>query len=144
MKVSLRGGSCIVGCTLTRASRRLQKKRNRRAACPLPQLSGRGIFRRRRLLYPAGERASGRVACQILHRDGRGIFRKLSQNRDSPSGEGSSEIPQAGTLLYVGGRIFRKAPSTDSRYIFASGLAVRSAEPQHRKRRQGQRERPFE
>src|SRR5216683_4176018 len=31
-------------CTLTRASRRLQKIRNRRAACPLPQRSGRGIL----------------------------------------------------------------------------------------------------
>src|SRR6266478_655404 len=31
-------------CTLTRAARRLQKTRNRRAACPLPQLSGRGIL----------------------------------------------------------------------------------------------------
>src|SRR6266851_4262143 len=40
----LRGRECIVGWTLTRASRRLQKDRNRRAACPLPQLSGRGIL----------------------------------------------------------------------------------------------------
>jgi hypothetical protein len=32
-------------CTLTRASRRLPKKRNRRAACPLPQ-AGEGIFQK--------------------------------------------------------------------------------------------------
>ncbi len=43
--------------TLTRASRRLQKGSNRRAVCPLPQLSGRGIFRKRRLPCSA---ASGR------------------------------------------------------------------------------------
>jgi hypothetical protein len=36
------------GWTLTRASRRLQKERNRRAACPLQQPSGRGIFRKAR------------------------------------------------------------------------------------------------
>ncbi len=33
------------------------KTRNRRAACPLPQLSGRGIFRKSRLPYPASKRA---------------------------------------------------------------------------------------
>src|SRR5713101_3214235 len=46
MKASelLRGRECIVGWALTRASRRLQKERNSRAACPLPQLSGRGIL----------------------------------------------------------------------------------------------------
>src|SRR6266852_4242254 len=44
------------GSTLTRASRRLQKTRQPRAACPLPQLSGRGI-RKRRFAYRATERA---------------------------------------------------------------------------------------
>ena len=53
-------------CTLTRAARRLQKERNRRAACPLPQLSGRGIFRKRRLPYPApASEGSSRKAKQV-------------------------------------------------------------------------------
>ena len=33
------------------------KTRNRRAACPLPQLSGRGIFRKIRLPYAGSKRA---------------------------------------------------------------------------------------
>ena len=40
-------GIATVSCTLTRASRLLRKKRNSRAACRLPQLSGRGVGRKR-------------------------------------------------------------------------------------------------
>src|ERR1700687_653599 len=56
LAVVLRGPR-VPACTLTRASRRLQKDGNRRAACPLPQPSGRGIFRK----------ASGREShCSLL------------------------------------------------------------------------------
>src|SRR5216683_6166468 len=118
MKALLRGGSCIVGCTLTRASRRLQKRQQ-------PP---------RRLPSPVTKRA-------------RDLQRALAKKkRDVPisSGEGSSEIRQTGTPLYVGRGMSRKASSRDSRFLFGSGLAVRSAEPQHGERRQDQRERPFE
>src|SRR5713226_3767087 len=54
---------------------------------------------------------------------GRGIFRK----------KGGCPI------LQLAERIFRKASSRDSRYIFASGLAVRSLEPHLGERREDQR-----
>src|SRR5229473_6376194 len=39
------------------------KTRNRRAACPLPQLSGRGIFRKIRLPYAGSKRARDLRSC---------------------------------------------------------------------------------
>src|SRR5216684_3124508 len=61
---------CIAGWALTRASRRLQKDRNRRAACPLPQLSGRGILRKRAVVL----QRSGEGSSETSHKTGTAIF----------------------------------------------------------------------
>src|SRR6266851_1844320 len=149
MKALLRGGSCIVGCTLTRASRRLQKRQQPPRRLPSP------VTKRAWDLQRALTKKNG----TSLYLRARDLHTGLRQGQPSPSpatlraprpsragsaGEGSSEIRQTGTPLYVGRGMSRKASSRDSRYLFGSGLAVRSAEPQHCERRQGQRERPFE
>src|SRR5713226_3135000 len=130
MKALLRGGSCIVGCTLTRASRRLQKRQQPPRRLPSP------VTKRARDLHTGLRQGQPSPSPATL--------RAQRPSRAGSAGEGSSEIRQTGTPLYVGRGMSRKASSRDSRYLFGSGLAVRSAEPQHREGRQGQRERPFE
>jgi hypothetical protein len=81
-----------------------KKNRNRRAACPLPQPSGRGIFKKEAVA----------LFCNI----GRGIFRKTSSRKEycplmQPSGR---EIFRRRRLLYsatVGRGILGKTSSRD-------------------------------
>jgi hypothetical protein len=101
-----------------------KKNRYRRAAYPLPQLSGRGIFRRRRLLYSATvgrgifRKTSCRESyCPLTQPGGQGTFRR-TPSRDSlwPSlrsqaGEGSSERRQAETVIARSGNPSGRRPS---------------------------------
>jgi hypothetical protein len=63
-----------------------KKNRNRRAACPLPRLSGRGIFGKRWLPILGrgifGKTSSRKSYCPLLQLSERGILRKPS-SRDS-------------------------------------------------------------
>src|SRR6266849_11206430 len=71
MKALLRGGSCIVGCTLTRASRRLQKRQQPPRRLPSP------VTKRARDLQRALAKKTGRP-----YIFGRGIFTQ-ALGRDS-------------------------------------------------------------
>src|SRR6266851_10016242 len=134
MKNRLRGGNCIVGCTLTRASRRLQKRQQppRRLPSPVTKRArdlSEGPNKTGTASISSGGGSSERSGCLVLQ----------------PAGEGiSSEIPQTGTPRYVRARDLKRGVKRGSRFLFGSGLAVRNAEPQDGERRQGQRERPFE
>src|SRR5216684_3544865 len=148
MKALLRGGSCIVGCTLTRASRRLQKRQQPPRRLPSP------VTKRARDLQIALAKKTGRpyifgrgIFTQALGRDSHCPLRNPSGPKalkGRPRGRGIFGDPSNRDAAIVGRGMSRKASSRDSRYLFGSGLAVRSAEPQHGERRQGQRERPFE
>src|SRR5216683_4903145 len=166
MKALLRGGNCIVGCTLTRASRRLQKKQPpRRLPSPVTKRArdlqrafkkqGQPRCLRVRDLQEESLARScteaGEGSSESSHKAGTGRYILGGSSERSgclvlqPAGEGiSSEIPQTGTPRYVRARDLKRGVKRGSRYLFGSGLAVRNAEPQDGERRQGQRERPFE
>src|SRR6266851_607014 len=85
----------LVDTALTRASRRLQKKRNRRAACPLPgQGEGSGIEQRE------GRKRGSNAPCQGT--GGEGFFTPAASVQNDEKNRGSSYVESVAEVADAG------------------------------------------